>query len=182
MEEFNYAIRLGECSNFIEDGKQDGDDKYLSQLCPYGKVGDRLWVKEEHYLIGYWTIDGKTKTGKHKQKFIADVNCHSMFPDNPPMCVCTNRARQSGWWKRNSLFMPRRAARTILEITGVRVERVQEIKLKDIAAEGVRGDTYLGAEWRGKWIHLWDSINGKDKAKCWDANPFVWVVEFEVVS
>jgi hypothetical protein len=140
---------------------------------PYGKVGDRLWVRETFRLGNRYNelspSDSPSCTPVWFKAGGVEYNGDSGF------------LHVEGRW-RSSIHMPRWASRITLEITGVRVERVQDIKLKDIAAEGVRGDTYLGAEWRGKWIHLWDSINGKDKAKCWGANPLVWVVEFEVVK
>jgi len=74
-------------------------------------------------------------------------------------------------WK-PSIHMPRAASRITLEITGVRVERLQEISEGDIIAEGCPSEFLLGTNW---YRPLWESINGPGS---WDANPFVWVVEF----
>ena len=87
--------------------------------------------------------------------------------------------------------MPRWASRITLEITGVRVERLQQISGKDALAEGVMewvqwDSPEAKASWagngdyaKGAFRHLWQSING---AGSWDANPWVWVVEFQRVE
>ena len=80
-----------------------------------------------------------------------------------------------GW--RPSIHMPREAARLFLEVTNVRVERLQEISWEDVLAEGVLSsyETYcLG------FVGLWNSINGKKYP--WDSNPWVFVIEFRVVD
>jgi len=89
--------------------------------------------------------------------------------------------------------MPRWASRISLEVTGVRVERVQDIGLEDIKAEGVTfPPPYVGMGMDGMpieseyidkdpwfwWQELWDSINEK-RGYGWDSNPWVWVVEFK---
>ena len=82
-----------------------------------------------------------------------------------------------GPW-RPSIFMPRWASRILLEITGVRVERVQDIALNDAKAEGV--DMY-SAQFPVEFKGLWDSLNAK-RGYGWDVNPWVWVVEFKRVE
>jgi hypothetical protein len=71
--------------------------------------------------------------------------------------------------------MPRYASRITLEVTDVRVERVQNITDEDALAEGVDQDGYIP---RVQFKNLWDSINAKRGAG-WDVNPWVWVIEFE---
>lgn len=78
--------------------------------------------------------------------------------------------------------MPRWASRITLEVTGVRVERLQDIADADAGAEGCPGIEEAGSawtsEWRRDWFRgLWDTINGKRAA--WSTNPWVWVVEFK---
>lgn len=133
----------------------DGDDVVVGMRCPYGQPGDRLWVRETWAQFGQVAIYRGTSDYR------------------PP---------GAGMW-RPSIHMPRWASRITLEITGVRVERLQDISTDDAYNEGT-------AEWAAeatrngnKWSNivrayqgLWESINGPGS---WDANPWVWVVEFK---
>ena len=89
---------------------------------------------------------------------------------------------------RPSIFMPREAARIFLKVTNVRVERLQEITLEDIEHEGLYCDPPYTKEhyayapgMRIHWIRQWDSLNAK-RGYGWDANPWVWVIEFERIN
>ena len=144
----------------------------MEQCCPYGRVGDRLWVREA------WA---------HQRDA---TNC----PDDGGVLY---RATDPGWddnatglrW-RPSIHMPRWASRITLEITDVRVQRVQEITHADIQAEGALP---AARDWRkvkhvwGKaadracFVRLWDSINDH-RGYGWDSNPWVWAVTFRRVE
>lgn len=133
-----------------------------SRLCPYGKPGDRLWVRET------WQMNEPPSGAIYRAD---DITGHI----------------DGGW--RPSIFMPRWASRLILEVTGVRVERLQEITEKDILAEGVTVDLaakMTGVPWSSlptmhhAWAAGWDLIN--DKRAPWASNPWVWVIEFRAVS
>jgi hypothetical protein len=78
---------------------------------------------------------------------------------------------------RPGMFMPRWASRITLEVTGIRVERLQDISEADANAEGVKHSLHLpgGRFARENFAHLWWTIHGDES---WDANPWVWVVEF----
>lgn len=135
-----------------------------SQFCPHGKPGDQLWVRET-----YW-IDDEDSAIIYRADKNADI-------------VDTNR-HETGSTKYNwkpSIFMPRAASRITLDITGVRVERLQDISEADAAAEGVSakhtGDAHYTA--REAYAVLWESINGPGS---WDLNPWVWVIEFKKAS
>ncbi|MGE5866558.1 MAG: hypothetical protein ACM32J_15885, partial [Rhizobacter sp.] len=83
-------------------------------------------------------------------------------------------------WK-PSIHMPRAASRITLEGTGVRVERLQDISRGDAMAEGCPSPNMRDGDDPRKWYaDLWDSINGA--SSCWDANPWVWVVEFKRIT
>lgn len=137
--------------------------------CPYGAPGDRLWVKE---TFGVLTGNG------HRLVYRADG-------ERPPQL--DPHARMT--W-RPSIFMRRAQSRITLEVTRVRVERLQDITEADAKAEGVPCDS--AAAWRGDFADavarghraafeaLWDEING-DRA-AWTANPFVWAVDFRRVE
>lgn len=79
-----------------------------------------------------------------------------------------------------SIHMPRWASRINLEITGVRVERLQEISVSDAIAEGYDGSIQSPVDPSIKWYSdLWESINGSGS---WDTNPWVWVVNFRRIK
>lgn len=120
---------------------------------PYGFAGDRLWVRET------WHPSNHVPLGE-KADYLADT------PD----------ARGEGFFKwRPSIFMPRWASRITLEITGVRVDRLQSISHDDCLAEGIPVQP-PGVRAKDKYERLWDSINGKKHP--WESNPWVWVISF----
>ena len=155
--------------------------------CPYGKPGDRLWVRETHYRYGQWLKNGLTPTGKQKWKFKPLSNEIHYFTDEAPENVRPNSYRKEAWYKRPSIFLPKDYHRITLEITDIRVERVQEISIIDCFAEGIPANEETNPKPRdGRLIKplfraLWDSINSKP-IYSWDDNPWVWVVEFKVLS
>jgi hypothetical protein len=150
---------------------------FLPKPCPYGRPGDRLWVRETWAPV--CTFDPSPETGA---LYRADPMYDGM--------------EQFDWPWTPSIHMPRWASRITLEITGVRVERLNEISNSDCISEGLEpvgpeavcegdgtkvqvaryGDCTSTA--RHLFSALWDSING---AGSWAANPWVWVVEFRRV-
>lgn len=168
-------------------GYQDayGDHHDTIEACPYGRPGDLLWVKEAHYLFGHWIADGVTKTGKPKQRFIADQARGVLFKEPKRLerkYAEIERCRR-GWYKRSSLFMPRWASRLILEITDIRAERLQDIGDSDILAEGTPDLRTPENGWsmRDCFHYLWDSINS-ERGYSWDSNPWVWSIRFKRVD
>lgn len=164
-------------SPFVPSGLEDGHGREIRFI--YGLPGDRLWVKET------W------------QPFWKDV-------DRPPASLKDPKGWEIGYvatdgvWEwhdeykeelsqacRPSIFMPRWASRITLEVVSIRVQRIQEISLEDVLAEGVEpspDEENIGQYWREatyqQFIDLWDSIN-KARGFGWDTNPWVWVVEFK---
>lgn len=135
---------------------------YLSKIlskCPYGQPGDRLWVKETFRTTEiYETLYYKA--------------------DEP-----WNEGKEWSW--NSSRYMPRWASRITLEITNIRVERLQEISLTDVILEGFipSSETYQATEGNQKqtildWGRFWDSLSIK-RGFGWDINPWVWVIEFK---
>lgn len=130
----------------------------VTRKCPYGEVGNRLWVRET------WA-DG--------------------YEDKPYIY------KADGWDAdhkfKPSIHMPRAASRTLLEITDVRVERVQDISEIDALAEGCvstaieTDNDYLGLYAKEHFANLWNIINIQ-RGFGWDVNPWVWVVEFKIVE
>lgn len=156
---------------WMYDGERD-DDSWMR--CPYGQPGDQLWVREAwRAVMEADHLPPRDLSPAHRVWYEADA------------------PHQPGFGKlRPSMFMPRWASRITLEITSVRVERLQSISEADAMAEGVTalpcgdmwtaGGMYDGplhdANPCGAYRRLWDSINGPDS---WEANPWVWAVEFK---
>ncbi|KKL04651.1 hypothetical protein LCGC14_2613920 [marine sediment metagenome] len=145
----------------------DTDKDFIK--CPYGQVGDRLGVKETHYRFGDWNKNGLTKTGRQKWRFQA-VNNEVRYFDNPPDKVRPNSFRALGWYKRPSIFLPKRYIRIWLEITEVRVERLRSISPTDALAEG--GYTVDG------FIKMYLIINHLPE----DANPWNWALRYKLLG
>ncbi|RRA01866.1 hypothetical protein DF054_22595 [Burkholderia cepacia] len=160
--------------------------------CPYGVPGDQLWVRETHIAYGRWETRYSPKKERDECHFIdmtLETGREYRFGGDLP-----NAARGSvtpAWWRRPSIFMPRAAARTLLEVTGVRVERLRHISESDARAEGVMIEERhkigycLGGDRAADrppsiraFRELWDGLNAA-AGHGWDANPWVWVVEFK---
>lgn len=172
---------------------------------PYGQPGDRLYVKETFYAYGRW-IKQYSATKNRDEWFFQDmVHLEGkiyQYADNPPEKVEKKRVENVvGWYKRPSLFMPYYASRILLEITDVRVERLQDISEADAISEGVESwvedrmksrpthykiyyqtnpkdpDSYSSTA-KVSFETLWQSINGPES---WNENPFVWVITFKKI-
>lgn len=137
--------------------------------CPYGQPGDRLWVREAWRVIDLANcLAPREITAAHRIWFDADG------PHEPP----------AGRY-RPGMFMPRWASRILLEVTSVRVEKLQDISEADCVAEGclgghgaISGYAYNATPYE-HYHWLWNSINGKGE---FEKNPFVWVIEFKRVT
>ena len=127
--------------------------------CPYGQPGDRLWVRETWQVV-------KADANPPRVWYRADPGVED--------CVAKSLVGWQGW--RPAIYMPRAACRLVLEVSDVRVERLQEISEADAEAEGcfALGDASCTA--RYQFECLWDSLNAKRAP--WASNPFVWVISF----
>jgi hypothetical protein len=153
---------------YIPTGKHGDlaiDAPHISLASPYGQPGDRLWVRET------WCHQWDDFTGYQEDKFF--------YRASTPDVQHVDGAEKSPW--KPSIHMPRAASRITLEITGVRVERLQDISEADAVAEGVKNSLHLpgGRFARENYEHLWWTINGDGS---WEANPWVWVIEFRKVT
>ncbi len=157
------------------------------RLCPHGCAGDRLWVRETWAAPHLWN--------GFKPSYIPQGERIHYAADGP----------LGGLMKRPSIFLPSWASRITLEIVALRVERLQDISADDARAEGVKdnlialsgktktspflprqhydlpnGDAPSPDEIaRANYAALWQSINGHGS---WDANPWVWVIEFKRIK
>lgn len=164
---------------WMYDGERE-EDSWMH--CPYGQPGDRLWVREAFCKIigqsGGWIETDYRATYTHGFRLGDSLGIRKKWTP--------------------SIHMPRDASRITLEITGVRVERLQDISEADAMAEGIeRAEDFFGCPcWRaydepegsdvvfpddpiGSYASLWMSINGPGS---WDANPWVWVLEFRRIG
>lgn len=151
--------------------------------CPFGQSGDQLWVRETHHV-------------NHHGGVIYRADWQGMNPFDGDECGddCSMVGEK---WK-PSIHMPRWASRILLEITDVRVERVQDISEKDAIAEGADHETSMSlmdAEelqimasvnilspnsfHRIVFQYIWDQIYGPE---AWDRNDWVWVIEFKRIE
>lgn len=170
----------------------------VTPFCPYGQPGDRLWVRENG-----WQRPERTPKMLREG---ADTWAPYYFDADGISVDEAADFKAWGFKRRPSIHMPRWACRIVLEIVGVRVERLQDISEADARAEGLKGlskdgnlikygipdrdglpgnddDGWQWAAWeadpRRAFRRLWESING---AESWSANPWVWVIEFKRVN
>lgn len=140
----------------------------IGLLCPYGKVGDSLWVRETHMVN-----DVRGNALPESERENVEILYKATDMDYLNNCEDTEGLRWAP-----SIHMPRWASRIQLEITNVGVEHLQSITYSDAVAEGVIYEKgYTDPRHAYKW--LWESINGEGS---WAANPWVWVIEFEVLK
>ncbi|UYW74117.1 hypothetical protein OFY05_00745 [Pseudocitrobacter faecalis] len=140
----------------VENEIQNGEGGWgglVGDACPFGKPGDRIWVRETFGDCGVRLV------------YRADTDDGA-------------RCKVNRWTP--SIHMPRWASRILLEITDVRVERLNDISECDAKAEGAPTEcTLIGDKHYPGFRSLWKSIYGDDS---WQANPWVWVIEFKVIS
>ncbi|WP_374572602.1 hypothetical protein [Acinetobacter sp.] len=159
---------------------------YVDTDCPYGQIGDRLWVREAFMDLSGTGVEHRDSEGK-LQKYAYAADC-------PKGSHGDESRKDFGLKWKPSIHMPRSASRILLEITKIRVERLNSISRIDAAKEGLhqlpatgryvinKGDQYFGGASSNPievFSWLWEDISGSGS---WGKNPWVWVVEFKVVS
>lgn len=172
---------------------------------PFGAVGERIWVRETWATLGNeegcyvdWE-DNLCKGDERSAARIYRASCEQRpgdyglwsIPDDAYWKPHTKEHKFDGAW-RPSIHMPRWASRILLEITDVRVERLNAISEEDARAEGIIDGGCLNCgepepcgcanpepDATDAFAYLWQSIYGQDN---WNANPWVWVIEFKRVE
>jgi hypothetical protein len=150
----------------------DGKCGFLS--CPYGKPGDRLWVKETWALL--WTeyepdwIEEDIWDVPHTIEYRADSE--ALYPGGWPAEEARDNDEAPKW--KSARYMPYRASRITLPITDIRIERLQDIDIMGVLAEGASQKTVHSESW---FQELWDSINAK-RGFPWESNPWVWIIKW----
>lgn len=178
-------------SPFVKSGIEDGHGKEL--VCPFGEVGDRLWVRETWSVVNHafdddglmidYVPDRPAKAVHEKPFGRGYYSGHAIYAADGGFTWGDDDGCADGrsCWK-PSIHMPRWASRITLEITGVRVERLNSMTEKGALAEGCLGghDSIPGYQYSATphehFHHVWQSIYGADS---WQANPWVWVIEFK---
>jgi len=186
------VIRRTKCIGWlIEPGWSDEyvqhPGNHLIECCPYGSPGDRLWVRETWATV--WPdIDREYALEECDLEYRADLppGCTD-YPGGWPAGEARGNPDAPKW--KPSIHMPRWASRISLDVTGVRIERVQGISKRDAIAEGIRwSEAFPEGYVRPGLYHgfgsaqqafqsLWDDINAK-RGYSWQSNPWVWVIEF----
>ena len=150
--------------NLFWKGTQTHIDEF-NQRCPYGKVGDQLWVRETFGKDFFGTVFYKA------DDLFVPVGAKAKW--------------------RPSIFMPRKASRIQLEIVNIRVERLDNISEEDAKAEGIEEDNGKYLDYSNvkskhyclsafsSYEELWIKINGKES---WEKNPWVWIIEFKRIN
>jgi len=164
LKPFVYLTKYGHCD-------MAELPRWIVQFCPYGQVGDRLWVRETFAT----RADGVDQI-LYKSDYISIVKMLDLdeFAERWQLPMPNIR------WK-PSIHMFRRDSRILLEITGIRVERLQEITERDAIAESCIPTKDVPFEPLFIFKTLWDSLNAK-RGYGWDKNPWVWVISFKLVN
>lgn len=183
---------LGEpnCGNGVWDVP-----KHSMQIeSPYGVIGDRLWGREAWRVSKKHDATAPRDLPVRTMTVMYEAGGHAANYENG-WTVFNEESIDAPWIGkyRSSMFMPRAFSRITLEVTDVRVERLQDISEADAQAEGVPRDTEpcdhirqrcedigcLGQTHKASFCNLWCDLNG---IPSWNANPYVWVVEFKRVG
>jgi hypothetical protein len=173
-------------------GWEDGHGTPLR--CPYGQPGDRLWVREAFRFpqsldrhspaaVGEAALDAGYRDPWSPTQYEADGHRTNNWIgfETPPIVSVPGKQRPG-------IHMPRWASRILLEIVNVRAERLQDISEVDALAEGVKSceaELHNSSNWycpEELYSMLWTKINGWEGNSCWNANPWVWVVEFRRIE
>ncbi|HFO2431561.1 TPA: hypothetical protein ACHJFN_002511 [Klebsiella pneumoniae] len=185
----------------VEEEMQNGKGGWgglVGDACPFGDVGDRIWVREAYRFPA--SLDDVSPTGVGEMAVATGYR----KPWAPTFYEFTGTF--SDGWKgfetppkvsdagklRPSIHMPRWASRILLEITSVRVERLNAISEEDARAEGIIDGGCLNCgepepcgcanpepDATDAFAYLWQSIYGQEN---WNADPWVWVIEFKRIE
>lgn len=166
----------------------------IDRACPYGQPGDRLWAQEEWGDVNLYgapaiaySADGDLMDLMEHESFLTkdgafNYEAKRIKPYSFDAWAYDLIGGIEGTW-RPAKHMPRWASRILLEVIGVRVERLQSISDDDLSAEGIQEIIDAGVDhdgWpRDAFRSLWDGIYGEGS---WNENPWVWVVEFRRVE
>lgn len=158
---------------FVENGNFNPEEKDVVEVqCPYGKVGDVLWVRETTCYVMSDHAHVLLEGAKDRNQFIYKASIH------PDWIEYAKEKYDYKWTP--SIYMPKQACRLFLKITDIRVEPLQVISRGDAMAEGCHFANMQKGPNPVDWFKdLWKSINGEES---WNSNPWVWVITFERIE
>jgi hypothetical protein len=153
----------------------------VPRLCPYGQPGDRLWVRETWRHTAGSLDEARALTEDIASGTAVDWRATYIERCIKELGFSREEAEQADSFEtwRPSIHMPRWASRILLEVVSVRVERLQSCSDSDARAEGIVASEFDPSSPVFRYACLWDDINGRGS---WNANPWVWVVEFRRVQ
>ncbi|MCP4569069.1 MAG: hypothetical protein GY841_15955 [FCB group bacterium] len=177
-----FLRQLWPCRRGKYDYMGDPEKGHEVSLKPYAFPGERLWVRETWADVNNFGVEAIAYRADGDVINVPKDDDFKFIPPVPEKWWFAVWAgdliagHEKGWHP--SIHMPRWASRITLEVTGIRVERVQDISEADARAEGVvpDEDNPTGVPYRDTFAFVWDFINGKKHP--WDSNPWVWVVDF----
>ncbi|MGM3315446.1 hypothetical protein ACS136_30175 [Enterobacter hormaechei subsp. steigerwaltii] len=191
-----YTPGVVDKNGYLQPAKKDVfgvADENEGYTCPFGAVGDSIWVRETWGVVSHeLDEDGRIQplspdrpaTAIHEMPFgNGYYSGHAIYAADGDFTWGDDDGYEDGrsCWK-PSIHMPRAACRILLEVTGVRVERLRDLSEDDAKSEGITptsGGVLPGWEYRINFRDLWMSIYGSDN---WEANPWVWVIEFKRIE
>lgn len=150
--------------------------KTILERCPYGKVGDLLWVRETY---ARWSNDFSNIIYQDNPEFAGLGKQNVVLNKLRASEKTTNKMECVGFWQKvPAIFMPKCAARIWLQITNIRVERLQGITEEDAIAEGMKAISEQARSYIAQYAILWNKLNAK-RGWPWEKNPWVWMIEMK---
>jgi hypothetical protein len=166
------------------------DKGEIVKVKPRYHLNEIVYIKEAHYAYGFWNykdlVSGKTEWSFYYYQQTPSYPVY--FNDSKPkdLSVFKGHSTKCGWYLRSPLFLESKFARYFIQITDIKVQRLQEITEEEAIKEGSQFTTHIDnkhvqAAWneRQAYKNIWDSIN---KEYQWKDNPYVWVYSFQLVN
>ncbi|EPT9721453.1 hypothetical protein ACVTT0_002079 [Vibrio cholerae] len=193
-KKFGSMVQVSGFEKIDCDYKRDLVEEMARDACPIANIGDLIYVRETWGVVSHqfddhgnmvkWTPDRPSTQVKELKFGKGYYTGHVIYRADGEMRWCNDFEDEVSAWK-PSIHMPRTASRLTLKVTDVRIERVQDITEEQAIKEGINKHHQIPAFKSPIGYHtspayayeeLWNSIYGN-----WDENPYVWVIEFEVI-
>ena len=162
---------------FADSENQEETCRHAFAHCRWGVPGDQLYIREACWMWGAWCKNGFTATGRQRWRF--KPRGERVVYERPAVTV--KRDGSTGWVYRHARYMPKKYARTWVQITDVRVQQVQSLDNNDALAEGAPDIRTIdnNFDMRDCFGVLWDDIHGPG---AWERNDWVWALTFKLIK